>query len=190
MSNSKSKLTDEDIAQLVQKGKSEHFGLLVERYEAKIIRYAKRFLFNHNDVEDLAQEIFIKAYVNIQSFDASRKFSPWIYRIAHNEFINSIKKKAKEPLPLFDLDILFPRLISKEKVEDEIDKKELNQMLDKCLNKLNSKYREPLILRYFEELDYKEIADVLRIPVSTVGIRLKRGKEKMKLFCKKINYYE
>jgi len=190
MSNSKIKLTDEDIARIVQKGKSESFGLLVERYEAKIIRYAKRFLFNHNDVEDLAQEIFIKAYVNIQSFDTSRKFSPWIYRIAHNEFINSIKKKAKEPLPLFDLDIIFPSLISKEKVENEIDRKELNKMLDKCLNKLNSKYREPLILRYFEELDYKEIADILRIPVSTVGIRLKRGKEKMKLFCKKIDYYE
>jgi len=190
MSNLKSKLTDEKIAQMVQKGKSESFGLLVERYEAKIIRYAKRFLFNHNDVEDLAQEVFIKAYVNIQSFDVSRKFSPWIYRIAHNEFINAIKKKGKEPLPFFDFDVLLPRLISKEKADKSVTEQELRRMLDKCFNKLNSKYREPLILRYFEELNYQEIADVLRIPVSTVGIRLKRGKEKMKSFCKKLNYYE
>jgi len=190
MSNSKSKLTDEDIARIVQKGKSESFGLLVKRYEAKIMCYAKRFLFNHNDVEDLVQEIFIKAYTNIQSFDASRRFSPWIYRIAHNEFINAIKKKGKEPLPLFDLDIIFPRLVSKERTESKANKKELHRILNKCLNKLNSKYREPLVLRYFEELDYKEIADILHIPISTVGIRLKRGKEKMKYFCKKLNYYE
>lgn len=190
MSNSKSKLTDEEIARMVQKGKSELFGLLIKRYEAKIMRYAKRFLFSHTDVEDLVQEIFIKAYINIQSFDTSRRFSPWIYRIAHNEFINSIKKKAKEPLPLFDLDAIFPRLVSKEKVENEINRKELNKMLDKCLDKLSSKYREPLILRYFEDLNYQEISDILHIPVSTVGIRLKRGKEKMKYFCKKINYNE
>ncbi len=188
MLKSKNQFTDEKIARMVQKGKSELFGLLVKRYEAKIMRYARRFLFNHSDIEDLAQEVFIKAYINIQSFDTSRKFSPWIYRIAHNEFINSIKKKGKEPLPLFDLDILLPHLISKEKVENKTNQRELHQILDKCLNKLKSKYREPLILRYFEELNYQEIADILHIPVSTVGIRLKRGKEKMKSLCKKINY--
>ena len=190
MPKPKNQFTDEKIAQMVQKGKSESFGLLVERYEAKIIRYARRFLFNYNDIEDLAQEVFIKAYTNIQSFDASRKFSPWIYRIAHNEFINAIKKKGKEPLPLFDLDVLLPRLISKEKTDKNTTEQELRSLLDKCLDKLNSKYREPLILRYFEELNYQEIADILRIPISTVGIRLKRGKEKMKSFCKKLNYYE
>lgn len=188
MPKSKTKLKDEDIARMVQKGKTESFGMLVERYEDKISRYARKFLFSYHDVEDLVQEVFIKAYTNIQSFDASRKFSPWIYRIAHNEFINAIKKKGKEPLPLFNLDILFPHLISQEEAKKKINKRETKKMLDKCLNKLGSKYREPLILRYFEGLDYKEIADILRIPISTVGIRLKRGKEKMKSFCQK--YYE
>lgn len=186
MLKSKNQLADEKIAQMVQKGESELFGLLVKRYEAKIMRYAKRFLFNHNDVEDLVQEVFIKAYVNIQSFDVSRKFSPWIYRIAHNEFINAIKKKGKEPLPLFDLDTLFPYLTSKENADKDTINKELRRILDKCINKLDSKYREPLILRYFEDLNYQEISDILHIPVATVGIRLRRGKEKMKSFCNKI----
>ena len=188
MPNLKSELTDEEIAQIVQKGESESFGLLVERYQAKITRYARKFLSNYHEIEDLVQDVFIKAYTNIQSFDTSRKFSPWLYRIAHNEFINAIKKKAKESLSLFDLDSLFPHLISKEKAEDEINEREIRQMIDKCLNYLDFKYREPLILRYFEELDYKEIADILHIPVSTVGIRLKRGKKKMKSFYKK--YHE
>ena len=84
--------TDEQIAQAVQKGDSSAFGLLVERYEPKLLRYAKKFLFDYEDGKDIVQEVFIKAYSNIQSFDSGRSFSSWIYRIAHNEFINAIRK--------------------------------------------------------------------------------------------------
>ncbi len=184
-----SKLPDEEVVQMVQSGKIESFGILVKRYEAKMVRYARKFLFNHNDVEDLVQEVFIKAYTNIQSFDASRKFSAWLYRIAHNEFINAIKKKGKEPVPFFDLDILLPRSVSSENADKETNEREIRRMIDKCLDKLDIKYREPLILYYFEELSYKEIADILHIPMATVGIRLKRGKENMKSLCQKLGYH-
>jgi len=173
-------LTDEQIVSLVQKGEVEPFGLLLQRYEAKIKRYAKKFLFNYDDIEDLVQEIFLKTYTNIQSFDPDRKFSSWLYRIAHNEFINAIKKRGREPLTFFDADILFPHPVAKEKTDTEIIQNDLRQMIDTCMDKLKTKYREPLILYYFEELSYKEIADVLHIPVATVGIRIKRGKKSMK----------
>lgn len=176
----KRQLTDEQVVRMVQSGKVESFGILVKRYEAKMLRYARKFLFNYHDIEDLVQEVFIKAYTNIQSFDASRKFSSWLYRIAHNQFINAIKKKGKEAVPFFDLDILLPRSISKENADKNINQRELRQILNKCLEKLDIKYREPLVLYYFEELSYKEITDVLHIPMATVGIRLKRGKEIMK----------
>lgn len=180
MPQSVSQLTDEEVVRMVQLGKIESFGILVKRYQIKMLRYARKFLFNHQDIEDLVQEVFVKAYTNIQSFDASRKFSAWLYRIAHNEFINAIKKKGKEPMPFFDLDTLWPRSLSLEDADKETNKRELRQMLDKCLDKLDFKYREPLVLYYFEGLSYKEIADVLHIPMATVGIRLKRGKEIMK----------
>jgi RNA polymerase sigma-70 factor (ECF subfamily) len=183
-----SELTDEEIAKIVQSGKVEPFGELVERYEAKITRYARKFLFNCSNAEDIVQEVFLKAYVNIQSFDSSKKFSPWLYRIAHNEFINAIKKKGKEPLPFFNPDILFPHPVSKENADKEVNKKELRQALDKCLNKLDLKYREPLVLYYFEKLSYKEISEVLRIPISTVGIRMQRGRQKIKPLFQKLNY--
>ncbi len=176
----KRQLTDEQVVRMVQSGKVESFGILVKRYQAKMLRYARKFLFNYHDIEDLVQEVFIKAYTNIQSFDASRKFSSWLYRIAHNQFINAIKKKGKEAVPFFDLDILLPRSISKENADKNINQRELRQILNKCLEKLDIKYREPLVLYYFEELSYKEITDVLHIPMATVGIRLKRGKEIMK----------
>ncbi|MFH1713078.1 MAG: RNA polymerase sigma factor [Candidatus Jacksonbacteria bacterium] len=175
-----SQLTDEQIARLVQAGKIENFGELVKRYEAKMKRYAKKFLFAYEDAEDVVQEVFIKAYTNIQSFNSSKKFSPWLYRIAHNEFINAIKKRGKESLSFFNFDTLLPNITAKDNIKDEIDRQELRAVLNKCLDKIAPKYREPLVLYYFEGFSYKEIAGILRIPVSTVGIRLKRGKKLMK----------
>jgi len=85
--------TDEAIAARVQNGDADAFSVLLERYEKKIFRYAGKFLSHPDDIKDIVQDVFVKAYVNIKSFDASRRFSPWIYRIAHNEFINALKKK-------------------------------------------------------------------------------------------------
>lgn len=172
--------SDETIARAVQKGDIEAFGALVERYENKMKRYANRFLFEREDVKDVIQDVFIKAYENIQSFDASRRFSPWLYRIAHNEFINAIRKKKKDPLPFFDPDTLFPHPITEETLDDEVHRKDIKAMLETWLSNVDPKYREVLILYYFEELDYAEIAEILRVPISTVGVRLLRGKAALK----------
>ncbi len=176
-----SEKTDEEIAALVQSGDVESFGTLVERYEGKLMRYAGRFLFDDDDAKDMVQNAFIKAYVNIQGFDATRRFSPWIYRIAHNEFVNALKrKKGRETVSLFDFDVLFPHLVEKENVEGKAMRRELKEMLDRSLQKLHPKYREPLVLFYFEEMGYSEIADILHIPISTVGVRIRRGKEALR----------
>lgn len=168
--------TDEDIARLVQQGDGERFGVLVERYEAKISRYAKKFLFDTEDSKDLIQEIFLKAYINIQSFDISRRFSPWIYRIAHNEFINAGKKRSRTPVFSFDFDLLFPHPAASETADAETNRRDMRQILDQSLEKLGPKYREPLVLYYYEEMDYQEIAEILQIPVATLGVRLRRGR--------------
>lgn len=179
--------TDEEIAKQAQLGDSESFGLLIERYELKIARYARKFIFNSEDAKDHVQEAFIKAYTNIQSFDAGRSFSSWMYRIAHNEFINAIKKKSRMPVFTFDFDAIFPHLAAEETTDSEINKNEIREMLDKCLEKLDSKYKEPLVLYYFEDMDYKEIAEILKVPVSTVGVRLARGKIILKKIVKQFN---
>lgn len=180
MGQKETERTDEAIARDVQSGKMEAFGILVRRYEAKMLRYVRHFLFGYEDAEDMVQEVFLKAYVNIRSFNASKKFSSWLYRIAHNEFINAIKKKGREHLSLFDLDTLFPHPVSQENIDKEINSRELREALDKILGKVDIKYREVLVLYYFEELNYREIADVLHIPTPTVGVRLKRGRQIVK----------
>src|SRR6185369_16155577 len=80
--------SDEQIVEEVQKGDTDAFGVLVERFEPKLLRYGRKFLATEEDIEDIAQDVFLSAYKNIQSVDTSLKFSPWIYRIAHNAFAN------------------------------------------------------------------------------------------------------
>jgi RNA polymerase sigma-70 factor (ECF subfamily) len=174
--------TDEDIALMVQRGDTQSFEVLVARYEAKMLRYARKFLFGFgpDDIKDVVQDVFIKAYMNIQSFDAKRTFSPWLYRIAHNQFINMLRKRGTEHITFFDADTLFPHADHEDTEIRRHELAELKEMFDKCLDKLDPKYREPLVLYYFEEVDYQEISEIMQIPVSTVGVRLKRGKTALK----------
>jgi RNA polymerase sigma-70 factor, ECF subfamily len=179
-------LTDEEIAMRVQRGDDQSFGDLMCRYEQKLMRYGGKFLSVDDDIEDKVQEIFMKAFVNLQSFDPGQKFSSWIYRIAHNHYIDALKKKSRSKMSFFNLDIFFPHAVAPETADGETEREDLKKMLDRCLDRLDSKYKEPLILFYFEDLDYKAISDVLQIPVSTVGVRIGRGKATMKKIFKEL----
>jgi RNA polymerase sigma-70 factor (ECF subfamily) len=170
-------IMDEEVVRKVQAGDVESFGVLVERYESKLRRYARKFLLDANDTDDLVQDVFLQVYQNIQSVDTTRKFSSWIYRVAHNIFVNALRKREHVRRSLVDFDTIFPTLHAEEKADDQTLREEERNRLEKTLNGIDQKYREVLILYYFEELAYEDIADVLGIPVSTVGVRLRRGRE-------------
>lgn len=171
--------TDETIAERVRTGDREAFGFLVLRYQPKLARYARKFLFRSDDIEDLIQEVFIKAYTNIQGFNPNRRFSPWIYRIAHNTFVNAVRDSAKDRanFSLFDVDVLFPHPVADEKADDLVKRTETKRLLDVSLGLLEPKYREAVVLYYYEDLGYKEIAEILQIPISTIASRVQRAKE-------------
>lgn len=176
--------TDEEIVIEIKKGDKEKFGILINRYVEKLKRYARKFIQDKVDIEDLVQDVFIKAYQNIQSFDESRKFSPWIYRIAHNEFVNQIRKKITQKILPIDFDTFFSHPEALEKADTDTEAFFTEKILEEYLNKLDPKYREVLVLYFYEEMDYKQIGEVLAIPVSTVGVRIIRAKEKLKLLIK------
>ena len=171
--------TDEMIAKKVKEGDVDAFGELVTRYEAKLKRYARKFLREKEDIEDLVQDVFIKAYEHIQSFDTAMRFSPWIYRIAHNMFVNELKRKSRFGYGVFDADVILPLVPAKETTDGDVLTKELHSEIDQHLNSLSAKYREVIILFYFEELSYQEISDVLKIPITTVGVRMNRARAKL-----------
>lgn len=173
-------IKDEAVADKVKQGDGNLFGLLIERYEAKLLRYGRKFLSDREDIKDIVQDVFISTYQNIKNFDSSQKFSSWIYRIAHNAFVNALKKNSRNPISFFDFDTFLPHAIYEDPSIGEREQAELREMIDVSLGQLPQKYREVLILSYLEELSYKEIADILQVPIGTVGVRLKRAKTALK----------
>ena len=176
------KLSDEQVVRLVRTKDKELFAELIGRYEDKLRRYAEHLMGDEDKAADAVQEALIKAFVNLQGFDVKRKFSSWIYRIVHNEAVNELKKD-KRWIRLETNEWLKEQLAGKVNIEKEYEDKEIRRELRDCLNKLPGDYQAVLSLYYFEDKSYEEIAEVLRVPMGTVAIRLKRGKEKLRQIC-------
>ncbi len=183
------KQTDEEIARIVCDGDKDSFGVLIDRYETKLTRYVRRFTQHTDDVSDIIQVVFIKAYTNLKSFDTSRSFNSWIYRIAHNESVTYLKKRGTEKVSFIDFDTFLPHPFAQETSDKDALMREDKEALEKALGNLSPKYREVLALYYYDDFSYQEIADVLRIPTATVGVRIKRGKEALHKELTTNNYH-
>ena len=181
--------SDEELAYLSINDVNAFYSL-IKRYESKIGRYINRMTGGNQDKsEDILQEIFIKVYRHLNSFDPKLKFSRWIYRIAHNEIINQHYKDKTHTttVSLDDTDQLnlSAKLIYDEDIHDAYIYSETAKTVKKAIEELPLKYREVLILRFFEDKDYKEISDILRKPPGTVATLLNRAKIKFKKIARK-----
>jgi RNA polymerase sigma-70 factor, ECF subfamily len=182
--------TDEELVGLTLEDTS-YFACLVNRYTAPLLRYIRRITnISLDDAEDILQNIFIKVYENINSFDVKLKFSSWIYRITHNQVISEHRKlKARPEGNHIDVDDnIFNTIVSDVDIMIDIDREYLRTHMNRGLSNIDVKYREVLILRFFEEKNYQEISDILRIPEGTVATRINRAKQQL---GKQLNkYYE
>jgi len=175
-----SKLSDEKVVEIVRTDNKEIYAEIIKRYQTKLMRYALYLINDEHQAADVVQDSFIKAYVNLQSFDLKKKFSSWIYRIVHNEAMNMIKKSKKEVPILDDFDFS-----SEEDVLKDFEQKEIIIKVTKCLNEIPLLYSEPLSLYYLDEKSYEDISDILRIPMGTVATRINRAKVLIKNICQK-----
>lgn len=171
-------LPDEQLIEIIRENDQELYAEIIKRYQAKLSHYLRKFVCDADELEDILQDVFIKAYKNLYGFDAKKKFSSWIYRIAHNEAVNYLKKNSRTKISLDEVEYK----IADEKIDldGHIDKAFLKKEIGRCMKNVKLKYREPLILFYFEQKSYEEISDILRIPTSTVGTLISRGKKIIK----------
>lgn len=173
--------SDEEIVEQVRSRDQELYAVIVDRYQHKLLRYARNVLRDEHKAADVVQEAFIKAFVNLHGFDTKLKFSSWIYRIVHNEAMNIIAKHKREVSMPEDMDI-----VSGEDIVADLSKEEMRKQVEVCLARLPTIYAEPLELFFLEEKSYEEISDILRIPIGTVGTRISRAKALMKPLCQTI----
>lgn len=172
------KLTDEQVVEYVRSKDKESYAEVVLRYQDKLMRYANSLTHDESKSEDIVQNSFIKAFINLNNFDIKLKFSTWIYRIVHNESINKIIKHKKEVRLLDDYDIA-----SDEDLEVMFSKEEIKKKVNICISEMPLIYAEPLTLFFLEEKSYEEISDILRLPIGTVGTRINRAKNLLKKIC-------
>ena len=172
--------TDEELVVAIRVRDKELYREIIQRYQGKVSHYLAKFIRDHDELEDVLQDVFIKTYRNLFAFNVKERFSPWIYRIAHNEAINHIKKYSKEAFSLDQAE--WDAVDEKLDLKSEIDNTLMRSKVSESNAKLKEKYRAPLILYLFEEKSYQEISEILRVPVSTVGVMILRGKKQLREF--------
>jgi RNA polymerase sigma-70 factor, ECF subfamily len=182
-----SKYSDEQLVTLSLESE-EMFVELVHRYESRLRRYISRIAaFPEEEVEEILQDVFLSVWKNLRGVDPKIKFSSWIYRIAHNQTISLFRKfktrgRAQETE-------LTPELFlpTTENFVSDFDSKINVKLIRSALNKMPSKYREIIILRFFEDLSYDEISDILKCSIGTVSTLVARAKKKFRVLADELN---
>lgn len=178
-------LSDEEIIAMSKKDVG-NFKFLYERYKQKLEIYAIKISgFSQEEAEDIVQNSFIKIWGNLNNIDTSTKVSSFIYNVVHNETISEWRRKKKKLDPIEiknDSDLYI------QSNENDLSA-EKNQKISKILNLLSPNYREILILRYLENMDYEEISDILKIPMGTVAARVKRAKDQFEKYSDKHDFF-
>lgn len=176
--------TDNELAILVREN-PEALSYVIDRYKNKLERYIdRRTNINTHDREDILQEIFIKIYRNINDYDNSLIFSSWIYRITYNYIIDWYRKNKKHiSISLDDDESKLVHILEDEnsKVDNQViyDQENLD-LIKKEIKNLPEDYQEILILKFFEDKSYDEISDILKISLSSVGVKINRAKKLLK----------
>jgi RNA polymerase sigma-70 factor, ECF subfamily len=183
MVDSGQQLTDEQLFARFIAGQSQAFDELVNRYYKQIYRFLVRFTGRPHLAEDLIQDIFVKVYRSAQTFDPTRKFRPWLYSIAANrarDALRSASRLGKQIVVHHDdadghvsLENLLPGAPSPP--DQELIAQETTQRVKQALKEMPEPLREILVLAYYDQISYKEIADILEIPLGTVKSRLHKA---------------
>ena len=159
-------------------GDREAFGELVEQYRDNVYRLAYRMCGNAYDADEAAQEAFVAAWRALPNFRGDAKFSTWLYRLTTNAAID-VMRREKRHQTVGDGEMIEVA-DDADSPQETVERTEQQEAVQEALATLSEEYREVLLLRYMEELDYAEIAEVLQLPSGTVKSRINRAKAALK----------
>ncbi|HEX5854625.1 MAG TPA: sigma-70 family RNA polymerase sigma factor [Thermoanaerobaculia bacterium] len=177
---------DAELVKLVLAGDTELFAVLVNRYRTRVSRYVERFTYDVEDARDVTQEVFIKVYGALDSFDPRFKFSTWLFRIAGNAAIDHLRRRRVRLLPLERPPDENGEARSVDPPEtrpnphEELTRQRLREALSAAIDRLPDDYRELISLRHYGEMPYEEIAELKAMPLGTVKNKLFRARQALR----------
>ena len=176
-----SEKTDHDLIVASLAGDNGSFAGLVERYAGAVYKFSYRYVRNGPDAEDIAQEAFLRVWKNLKKFDQSKNFKTWLFAIAKNASFDLLKKKRMMPFSLIGDEedaveaALAPYVTVPNTSAETFDRDLLKKNFSVALAKLPSHYRDVMVMRYTNNLKFREIAERLHKPIDTVKSRHRRG---------------
>ena len=156
---------EQDLIREFKRGNEQAFNQLVLRYQEKVYWIVRRMISDHDEANDLAQNIFIKAYHSLHSFKGNSTFYTWLYRIAINLTLNEIRRKKIRQI--FSLEREEPLQIASKDDQplEQLEKKEQQMIIRQAIDRLPEKQKNVFVLRYYEALPYEEISKILNTSV-------------------------
>jgi len=180
---SESSLEDDVLVRKAIGGNEHSYRKLVEKYQRPLYFHIRKMISNQEQVEDLVQETFVKAFDNLSNYSTNYAFSTWLYRIATNHTIDYLRKKKLQTLSIDkpiktkggEMELQLPD--ESARTDRDIIQKQRRQMVRSAIEELPEKYRKVIQLRHMEERSYQEIAEVLNKPLGTVKAHIFRARE-------------
>ena len=182
--------SEAEIVAKVLNGDRQAYALLVEEYKTPIYNLAYRMTGNSQDAEDLAQETFLRAFNQLFRYDTKRSFFTWLYTISLNIIRNHLKKNSTRRRDDFRQgekisgtgEFDDKRFTSQESQVIDEGRKEREEKLESCLQKLSPELRELMILRFYQGLPFEAIAEITGLSLSAIKMRVYRGLEKLRKY--------
>ena len=178
-----SDLSDGMLIDEVRRDDLQAYGVLVQRYQQSVIGVCYRLMGEMKEAEDMSQEAFIRGYKRLNQYDESRPFGPWIRKVAANLCINALTKRRIEA-ELVEGSLEHLPIDRRDNPERAAQDAEQSEIIQEALLSLPAENRIMLELRHFHDMSYNEIANFLKVPLSTVKSRLFRGRKMMAALLK------
>lgn len=178
---------DQELVRLSRSGDEDAFEKLVRKYQQNLFHLVYRHTGRPADVEDIVQKIVVKMYLSLDSYDSSRAFHPWLYRIAVNQCYDELRRrKRRRTFTFTDLeleetaavDLLINRTRAPEPAEEYSE--ELHSLLYRTLDRLPEKHRRVIVLRDLEQVSYEEISSILRCTQQAARLKVLRARQRLR----------